>query len=269
MISVLGLGDNTVDTYVDAGQQFPGGNAVNVAVFAGRLGARAGYLGCVGDDAAGRLLLAALAGEGVDTSHCRIRPGANARALIGHDGSERRFISASPGVRGDYRLDDRDRAWIAGWDHVHTSINSDIDGLLPAGARSLSYDFSDKWTDARLDAVVPLLDVAVLSCAGRGREAADAALRRCAGLGARVAIATLGPEGALALADGRLHNQAPFPTQVVDTLGAGDGFIAGFLVAWLAGRDVPVALAEGAGFAADVCSWQGAFGHAVPWTDKT
>ena len=31
---ILGLGDNTVDTYVDAGLQFPGGNAVNVAVLA-------------------------------------------------------------------------------------------------------------------------------------------------------------------------------------------------------------------------------------------
>eukprot|EP01035_Chromulina_nebulosa_P008293 gene8293-11243_t len=114
--------------------QFPGGNAVNVAVFAARLGARAGYLGCLGDDAAGRLVRESLAAEGVDTSHCRIRPGANARAMIGHVDGERRFLSASPGVRADYRLEDADRAWIGGWDHVHSSINSDLDALLPAGA---------------------------------------------------------------------------------------------------------------------------------------
>ena len=30
-LTILGLGDNTVDTYVDLGRQFPGGNAVNVA----------------------------------------------------------------------------------------------------------------------------------------------------------------------------------------------------------------------------------------------
>ncbi len=269
MIRLLGLGDNTVDTYVNAGVQFPGGNAVNLAVFAARQGAKAGYLGCVGDDAGGRLVLESLAAEGVDTSRCRTRPGANARALIGHAAGERRFLSAHPGVRADYRLDEADRAWIAGWDHVHTSINSDIDNALPAGARSLSYDFSDKWTDARLDAMVPLLDVAVLSCAERGRDAAEAALQRCAGLGVKIAIATLGPAGALALAEGHFQEQPPLPTNVVDTLGAGDGFIAGFLIAWLAGRDMPAALAEAAGFAAEVCTWQGAFGHASPWINET
>jgi len=41
-VRLLGLGDNTVDTYVDQGWQYPGGNAVNVAVLARRLGARYG-----------------------------------------------------------------------------------------------------------------------------------------------------------------------------------------------------------------------------------
>src|ERR1700742_3656694 len=68
---ILGLGDNTVDTYVDAGLQFPGGNAVNVAVLAQRRGAPASYLGCLGDDEAGALIATALATEGIDLSHCR------------------------------------------------------------------------------------------------------------------------------------------------------------------------------------------------------
>ncbi len=35
---LLGLGDNTVDIYIDRRVDFPGGNAVNVAVFDKRLG---------------------------------------------------------------------------------------------------------------------------------------------------------------------------------------------------------------------------------------
>ena len=74
---LLGLGDNTVDTYVDRSLQFPGGNAVNVAVQAKRLGAQTGYLGCLGSDEAGMLLVDALRLEGVDTTRCRVRPGAS------------------------------------------------------------------------------------------------------------------------------------------------------------------------------------------------
>jgi fructoselysine 6-kinase len=53
---------------------------------------------------------------------------------------------------------------------------------------------------------------------------------------------------------------------VVDTLGAGDGFISGFLMAHLAGATLDEALAAGAHFAAKVCGWHGGFGHAAAWT---
>ena len=53
------VGDNVVDCYPDLGVMYPGGNTVNVAVHARRLGARAAYLGALGTDTAGRVLTAA------------------------------------------------------------------------------------------------------------------------------------------------------------------------------------------------------------------
>ena len=61
---ILGAGDNVVDRYVDLGTLYPGGNALNVAVFAARFGAEAAYLGVVGDDEAGRLVRRSLIEEG-------------------------------------------------------------------------------------------------------------------------------------------------------------------------------------------------------------
>lgn len=269
-LRLLGLGDNTVDTYVDRGLQFPGGNAVNVAVQARRLGAETGYLGCLGSDQAGKLLSDALRQEGVDTARCRIRAGANARAFIGHDGQDRRFLRSEHGVRGEWgTFDAEDRAYIAGFDLVHSSIYSELGDALPvvrSAARRLSYDFSERWTDENLAATLPAVDIAFLSHPSASGDECRALLERCIGWGAGMVVATRGARGALALAGGRFHEQAASPASVMDTLGAGDGFIAACLLAILDGAGIVAALAAGAEHAADVCGYQGGFGHGVAWT---
>lgn len=267
---LLGLGDNTVDTYVDRGLQFPGGNAVNVAVQARRLGAETGYLGCIGSDEAGMLLGDALRQEGVDTARCRIRAGSNARAFIGHDGQDRRFLRSEPGVRAEWgTFDAEDRAYIAGFDLVHSSIYSELGDALPvvrSAARRLSYDFSERWTDANLAATLPAVDIAFLSHPFASDAECRALLERCIGWGAGMVVATRGEKGALALVAGSFHQQLASPATVVDTLGAGDGFIAACLLAILDGAGIAAALTAGAERAAQVCGYQGGFGHGVAWT---
>lgn len=72
-------------------------------------------------------------------------------------------------------------------------------------------------------------------------------LRSCIDAGARLAVCTLGAEGAVAIdADGLEHRVAAEPAQVVDTNGAGDAFLAGVLHARLGGDDVDTALRAGA-----------------------
>ncbi|SDK77712.1 Sugar or nucleoside kinase, ribokinase family [Nocardioides sp. YR527] len=65
----------------------------------------------------------------------------------------------------------------------------------------------------------------------------------CLDRGPRLAVCTLGAKGAIALeADGTRHEVAAVPAAVVDTNGAGDAFMAGFLAAWLRAAPVDVAL---------------------------
>ncbi|MBL8699488.1 MAG: hypothetical protein JNK67_14015 [Alphaproteobacteria bacterium] len=269
MTRILGLGDNTIDTYVSAGLQFPGGNAVNVAVLCRRLGVAASYLGCLGDDEGGRILLDALRAEEVDISRVRRCAGPNARARIAHENGDRRFIGSIPGVRGRYDLGPEDFPYIAAHDLVHTSCNSDLDpelSRIAAQARRLAYDYSEKWTDERLAATLAHVGVAFLSAPRLDDAGCEALARRCAAGGPAVVVVTRGAAGAIGFAAGQIVRQGVASTRVVDTLGAGDGFIAGFLVSHLAGGDLAAALAAGAAMAARVCTWQGAFGHAQPWS---
>lgn len=65
--------------------------------------------------------------------------------------------------------------------------------------------------------------------------------------GVRLAICTLGSDGAMAVdAAGREYRVPPVPCEVVDTNGAGDAFFAGVLAATLAGESVEAALGAGA-----------------------
>lgn len=268
MIRLLGLGDNTIDTYIDAGVQYPGGNAVNVAAMTARLGASSAYLGCVGDDEGGVILQQALTEEGIDISRLRVRKGANARAYIGHVDGDRHFIRSSPGVRAEYGWTTDDLNYIRTFDHVHTSIYSELGEALPRIAKyalSLSFDASNRWTLEYLIKVMPYVRFAFLSASELDETEAMALAAKCLELGPEMVVLTRGSAGALGLSSQGPVFQPALPTSVVDTLGAGDGFISGFLMAVLEGQTLVAAMKQGAAFAAQVCNWQGGFGHGAPW----
>lgn len=267
MARILGIGDNTVDIYVDQGVQFPGGNAVNVAVLTKRLGAEAAYLGCVGDDFLGDIVRDALIAEEVDCSHLRRAPGGNSWSRIRHVGNDRVFDGNHPSMRGDYHLADADFAWIAGFDLAHSSVYSKLEDELPAiraAGPVLSFDYSAEYDDSYIARTAPHLDVAFLSAADPDDAACTALASSVAAYGPGLVVITRGAKGALALEAGEIRTQAIEAANVVDTLGAGDGFIAGLLMERLAGATLEHQLAAGARYAARVCEQRGAFGHETP-----
>ena len=75
------VGDNCVDYYDNTGEVFPGGNPVNVAVYVRRMGGQSAYLGAVGTDAYGGLILQALEEKGVDVHRVKRLPSATSVSL--------------------------------------------------------------------------------------------------------------------------------------------------------------------------------------------
>jgi fructokinase len=102
-------------------------------------------------------------------------------------------------------------------------------------------------------------DISFLGRAGAGGDPVELATQWVEQYGLSMAVLTLGPGGGLAIQPGgRQIRVAGFPTTVVDTVGAGDTFMAGFLDGYVKlGLDVESSLTRGAAAASIVCSRRG------------
>ncbi|AQZ61588.1 sugar kinase [[Actinomadura] parvosata subsp. kistnae] len=278
---VLGFGDNIVDRFVDRGIEYPGGNSVNVAVYARRLGVESAYLGVFGDDELGAFLREAVAAEGVTVERCVVRAGESGVSRLRVDDGERVFLGWNGGgvtVREPLTLDDGLLGYVGGFDLVHSSVYSRSEPELPklAGLGPLvSFDLSseEEYRDpAYLDRVCPHADLVLLSCSHLDADATADLLADAVRRGAGLALGTRGVAGAVAF-DGKATVSAParLAEAIVDTMGCGDAFLAGFAVSllrdgWTTGRPpapdaIERALHQGAEAAHAQCFVEGAFGH--------
>jgi sugar/nucleoside kinase (ribokinase family) len=139
-------------------------------------------------------------------------------------------------------MDDTALAYAASHSLVHSSVYSRTEDQLPALAAAgplLSFDLSDEAafrTPSYLDRVAPHLDLALLSCSDLPEPAVRDLLADVVRRGARIALATRGAHGAV-VHDGRFLLTTPAvpadPHTLVDTMGCGDAFLAGFVVSLL------------------------------------
>ncbi len=269
-MKVVAIGDNCLDWYLDREMVHPGGNALNVAVYSHRLGAQSGYIGQFGTDWAGDVMIHALESEGVDISRIRRVSGTSGYATIETVLGDRVFRGSSNGVVA-FDPEPGDYAFMAGADVIHTGDSSFLEDHLAsfAAIAPVSFDFSIK-SDDYCERLLPHVTYATFSRPGLAVHEVGELISWAHALGAREVYVTQGEDGSYSWADGVLHHEpATATTQVVDTLGAGDSFIAGMLVARLAGSPLETAAARASAFAAQSCGTLGAFGYAESATRMT
>jgi fructoselysine 6-kinase len=263
-MSLVAIGDNVVDRYVDMGLEFPGGNCVNVAVHAARSGTRTAYVGVVGDDEAGGLTRAALRAEGVDDSRLRTRPGPTARAEVRHIGGDRLFGASDKGV-ALFDPTPADLDFVSRFDLAHSSYCSGLESALPelAARVRLSFDFDDRIGDYA-ERLLRHVWVATFSAAHLTRRQTEELLRWAAAQGPGYVFATRGADGAMAFDGAEVVCAAAQPVQALDSLGAGDAFIGRALHGLLAGEPASEILSAAVIAGGVACGSLGAFGHGRP-----
>ena len=251
------------------------GAETNVAIGLARLGLRVAWASRLGTDSLGRYLLGEMRREGVDTSHvvcdATQRTGFQFKGRV-TDGSDppveyhRKGSAASQMTPADV-----DGEWLRGARHLHATgvfpaisataraaAQKTLDVMRAAG-RTISFDPNLRptlWASAeemrreinalafQADWVLPGLEE------GRfltGLDTPQDIARFYRDKGAKLVAVKLGPEGAWYDGEQGSGLVPGFPVrEVVDTVGAGDGFAVGVVSALLEGRGIADAVRRGA-----------------------
>jgi sugar/nucleoside kinase (ribokinase family) len=260
-----------------AGEEFAmlaSGQTTYSALALRALGASVAVVGCVGDDSWGDRIRQELSASGVDIRSLETAPGGRTAltvAAVRPDG-ERAFVSefaclktidASLLERHYDRLAAAELVCLLGvfsWPGLELERAAELFRRLRREGRPTMLDTGwdpGGWQPRTLSGLrkllretrifMPNLDEAR---AITGREDGEEAARALAALGPELVVIKQGAEGSLALHDGQLMRQAALPASVVDAVGAGDVFNAGFLFTWNQNRLLPECLRFGAAAAA-------------------
>jgi len=295
--TVVGIGETLIRLAPQAGDTLEtaptlavhvGGTEANVCAGLAHLGVPTAWISRLPANPLGRRIAATIRGYGVNvdgvlwTAEGRVglmlvQPGAGVRAA---EVSYYRRDSAFAGIDPDgVAWDALDGARIVHLTGITPGLGANATRLVSraiAEARRrdvrISFDVNYRaklWTPAaarkRIEPLLRGLDIIILNdrdasavFGERGEpEKAARALRsrfRCG-----ILVLTLGAAGALAVDRAGAHRQKAYPTEIVDRIGRGDAFVAGFLYGYL-GQSTAAGLRYGAAMAAlkqtyrgDVC----------------
>lgn len=239
-----------------------GGSESNVAIGLHRLGIPVAWCGRVGDDSLGVLVEREILAEGVD-ARVTVDPTAPTGLMIkeSRTPSIQRvtyYRSGSAGSRLTPQDIDEDLITGAGLLHlsgITAALSPQCQDTLRhaiavarAAGTLVSFDLNfrgnlwDRDTAgafyrdviAQADIVFAGDDEAAIAV-GAGTDPEDLA-HKIAAYGPQQVVIKLGAEGAVALIEGQLFQQDAVPVEALDTVGAGDAFVAGYLAELVLGR---------------------------------
>lgn len=249
------------------------GSESNVAIGLARLGVEASWCGVVGDDELGALVVRTLRAEGVGTAHVRtdgerptglmiVEPVVGGRRVHYYRrGSAGSTLTAADveaatsgplsavvtsGITAALGVAAAEAARVG----LEAARHHRVPGVLAVNFRAALWSAEQAASAlpllARLASVVIGSDDELGLAAGAGKdEAPERSAERLLAAGVTEVVHTRGGEGATVWSDEGRHDVPAVPVEVVDPVGAGDAFCAGYLAARLDGADPRQALGQG------------------------
>lgn len=247
-MNMAAIGFCCTDVYENIGKRYATGNGVDCIVHLARRGVSTAVVSVVGTDEYGREMFDLCRECHMDTSHLQVKEGKTSvyrMALKG--GGDRVHLENIPGVMENYAPTQKDIEFTKTFDYIHTDLTGKVLQLLPefkeAGCKVI-FDFSVNKDEANMEKVLPYVYCAFFSCEKKTPEIREF-LKKAWSYGPVYVVATFGEEGSMCYDGDQFFEHGIQAVPVVNTVGAGDSFIAGFTWGLMVGKDVEGCLREG------------------------
>lgn len=266
MKSVAVIGDNCVDFYSHLNRYYLTGNIVDTGMNLAQLGVPTSILTTVADDEYGKEMLQCFKEQGLNISHVKVAHGDTAITYMQLIEKERIHGDYLEGVLEDMVFDSEDVHFAASHNVVHSAYWGKAEGVLQDIKKAnpecfISFDFADRLESHLVKELDGIVDIGFFSYREKDEKIMDFLKERMKN-GMKVAVATFGENGSLALSENQVYEAGIVKTEVVNTVGAGDSFIAGFLSCYIKSGNIERSLQEGAKLARYIIS------IFEPWENK-
>lgn len=254
--SLTTIGDCCIDIYPDFKKTFLGGTAFNVAYNAKKAGFKSSIISLVGEDSSGDLFLQKAHEIVLNTMHLQRIPGHTSSVQIPLDSAKKPVFGAwDIGVLEQLRLTAGHKKFLQTQDVVRAILLKPLQKSFDqfcqmqlsntfkvgdlAGGSIYSIDTQE------IENYIPGLDMIVRSV-DTSQTAELALLKELARKYNKIILASLGSDGSIVFTKDQEYFEPAFPVNVTDTTGAGDAYIAYFLLEYLQSKNIPSAMKEGA-----------------------
>ncbi len=247
---------NQVEKLVDSAALTIGSSSAIFSCGAARLGLKVAFIGVCGKDVFGRFMLDEMQKRNVDVNNVIVRDGQTGLSVILSTGTDRAILTHM-GLISALRASDIPDALLRQTRHLHVAsyfLQTNLQPGLPDLFRrarehglttslDTNYDPSEQWFgfDELLSVTNVFLPNEKEALSLSGKMDINIAAEKL-GLRVDMLAVKLGPDGALGVSASKKVRITSIPVKVVDTVGAGDSFNAGFLYGYLHKWDLEKAL---------------------------
>ena len=237
-----------VEKVVDSATLVIGSSSAIFACGAARLGLKVAFIGVCGDDVFGRFMLEEMQKRNVDVRNVIIRSNGQTGLSVILNNQTDRAILTHLGLIPALRASDISDALLRQSRHLHvasyfllTALQPDLPDLFRRAhsfglttSLDTNYDPTEKWAgfDKLLSFTTLFLPNKAEALSITRSDNIESAAEQMANKSPFVII-KLGADGALAFHDKKIIRVESIPINIVDTVGAGDSFDAGFIYGYL------------------------------------
>lgn len=247
MKRTIAMADNCIDVYYKLDRYYLTGNSIDFALNYKDLGGDVTEMTILGNDVFAMALEERLKERGIPLRVLGRADRPTGMATMDIVDGDRRHLRFEGNAMEEISLSAEDLEFVKQFDIVYSERWARMDryiAQLKQPGQIWIYDFSKRLELPTNDVLLPYLDYAFFSYEDDD-DYIRSFLKKTQAKGAGCVVAMLGEHGSLAYDGSRFYEQEAQLVPVVNTVGAGDSYIAGFAYGLSLGEDIPSCMRRG------------------------